>query len=313
MAVKQQNRKNNILLGQNNNALTWLVIINAVAFVILLFIKVVYENIYPSKGPVTGDGLFQTEIVSWLALPADFHTLGSRPWALLSYMFVHLDVLQFVSNLFWLWSFGYILQDLSGNSKLIPIYLYGGLAGGLFYLLGIHIIPGYSHQLQNVLPFVSGSASVMAVAVATTVLSPNYKIFPMINGGIPLWALTTIFVIVEYATVATTNGGYATGHLGAAFTGVIFVYQLRRGHDLGAWMARFVDWVDDLFNPEKKSAEENAKQKLFYKAVKKPYIKKTVVTQQRVDELLDKINQQGYHFLTDEERDFLKKASEEDL
>jgi hypothetical protein len=32
-----------------------------------------------------------------------------------------------------------------------------------------------------------------------------------------------------------------------------------------------------------------------------------------VDEILDKINQKGYHFLTEEEKDFLRKASEEDL
>jgi len=37
------------------------------------------------------------------------------------------------------------------------------------------------------------------------------------------------------------------------------------------------------------------------------------VTQQRIDEILDKINQKGYHFLTDEEKELLKRASEEDL
>ena len=34
--------------------------------------------------------------------------------------------------------------------------------------------------------------------------------------------------------------------------------------------------------------------------------------QQRVDEILDKINQRGYHFLTEEEKEILKKAAEKD-
>jgi hypothetical protein len=36
------------------------------------------------------------------------------------------------------------------------------------------------------------------------------------------------------------------------------------------------------------------------------------VTQQRIDEILDKINQQGYRFLTDEEKDILKRAADEE-
>ncbi|MBS1497488.1 MAG: rhomboid family intramembrane serine protease, partial [Bacteroidetes bacterium] len=43
-----------------------------------------------------------------------------------------------------------------------------------------------------------------------------------------------------------------------------------------------------------------------------PFTKSTNITQQRIDEILDKINQKGYHFLTDEEKQVLKKASEDD-
>ena len=44
-----------------------------------------------------------------------------------------------------------------------------------------------------------------------------------------------------------------------------------------------------------------------------PYSKQSIITQQRVDEILDKINNKGYQFLTDEEKQILKKAAEEDL
>jgi len=313
MAVMHQNRKNNILLGQSNNALTWLIIINALAFVAIFSIKVYYENSYPAKGPITGDGLFQKQVLDWLTLPSSFKMLATRPWTLLTFMFVHSGPLQILNTVLWLWSFGYILQDLAGNSKLVPIYIYGGLTAGVFYVLGINAFPSLSHQLQYSGAFLTGSASIMAVAVATTFLSPGYRLFPMINGGIPLWVLTAAFAVIVFSSFAITNVGFAFGHMGAAFLGMLFIHQLRRGRDWGEWMANFAGWVDDLFNPEKKLAKETPKQKLFYKAAKKPFVKKTVVTQQRVDDLLDKINQKGYHFLTDEEKDFLKKASEQEL
>ena len=44
-----------------------------------------------------------------------------------------------------------------------------------------------------------------------------------------------------------------------------------------------------------------------------PFNKTANVTQQRVDEILDKISQKGYHFLTDEEKSILKRAGEEEI
>ncbi len=311
MSVMQQNRKNNILLGQNNNALTWLIIINAVVFAGIYFIKVIYLLSYDKAA--NPELLFQTHILDWLTLPSSFDKLGSRPWTLITYMFTHDGVFPLIGTALWLWGFGYILQDLAGNNKLIPIYLYGGVAGGLFFLLAVHVFPGLRAEITTMQPFIGGGASIMAVAVATTTVSPGYRIFPMLNGGIPLWVLTLVFVIVDYATIASTNGAYAVGHLGGGLIGFIFIHQLRRGHDWSGWMISFTNWVDNLFNPEKKYAEDGEKQKLFYKAVKKPFVKKAVITQQKIDEVLDKINQKGYHLLTDEEKEFLKKASEQDL
>jgi hypothetical protein len=55
------------------------------------------------------------------------------------------------------------------------------------------------------------------------------------------------------------------------------------------------------------------KEELFYKAGKSPYTKTPRVTQERIDEILDKINQQGYDHLTEEEKELLKRASNEGL
>jgi len=78
-------------------------------------------------------------------------------------------------------------------------------------------------------------------------------------------------------------------------------------------MIKLANWTDDLFSPEKKHRSNTEKHRVFYKANQKPFEKTPHVTQQKVDELLDKINQKGYHLLTEEEKEFLKKASKEEL
>jgi hypothetical protein len=45
-----------------------------------------------------------------------------------------------------------------------------------------------------------------------------------------------------------------------------------------------------------------------------PYKKIPNITQKRIDDILDKINQQGFRLLTDEEKEILKRAADkEDL
>jgi len=154
------------------------------------------------------------------------------------------------------------------------------------------------------------ATSIVAVAVATTVLSPNYRLFPMLHGGIPLWVLTLVFVAIDFSTIGSTNGAVSISHIASGFTGFLFIAQVRRGRDPGAWMTSVSTWVNNLFNPEKKHKGE---EQFYYKTTRKPFEKTPHVTQQKLDEILDKINQQGYHFLTDEEKEFLKKASQEDF
>ena len=311
MAVMQQNRRNTILLGQDNNALTWLIIINAVIFIIINFIKIVYFLSYDT--PMVAQHNFQLQILDWFSLPASADKLVTRPWTILVYMFSHESVWQLIGTLLWLWGFGNILQDLTGNSKLFPIYIYGGFAGALFFLLMSNLIPQYRDITETALPFLGAGASVMAVALAATTLAPDYRIFPMINGGIPLWVLTLIFVAVDYATIASSNGSFAVAHLAGGAIGFLFIKQMQRGNDWGDWMIRFMNWVNDLFNPEKKIQKKPFAQQNFYKTERKPFEKIPRITQQKLDEILDKINQDGYQSLSVEEKEFLKKASQEDI
>ncbi len=253
-------------------------------------------------------------MLSWFVLPAQVDKLLTRPWTVFSYMFTHESIWSLIGTLLWLWGFGFILQDLTGNKKIIPIYLYGGFAGAVFFIATIYTFPVLRANIGNIYPMVGAGSAVMAIALATTTLAPGYRLLPMINGGIPLWVLTLIFVAFDYATIASSNAGTAVAHLAGAATGFVFIKQMQIGSDWSNWMNNSFEWVNNLFNPEKKYKKKPVKQQIFYKTSKKPFEKiASRFSQQRLDEILDKINEDGYGSLSNDEKDYLKKASKEDL
>jgi membrane associated rhomboid family serine protease len=307
MATTAPKKNQRISLGQDNNALVLLFAANMLMFVGIHIISIIYQL---SDIPMD---LFNKQVLDWLTLPASFDVFASKPWTMLLYMITHYGFWHLVSSMLWLWCFGYILQDLAGNSKLIPIYLYGGLTGALFFLLTNNLAPGLEKNLAFAAPMLGASASVMAVAIATTTMAPDYRLFPHIGGGVPLWVVAIIFVAIDFSTIGSGNTAVAAAHLSAGLIGFLFIRQLKRGSDWSAWMTEFVNWLDGLFNPEKKNTQRPLKDKQFYRSDRQPFEKKSNVTQKKLDAILDKINQHGYEFLSTEEKEFLERASKEEL
>jgi membrane associated rhomboid family serine protease len=301
----QQNRKK-LSVGADGNALMNLIAILLMVFVIFAFIQVVYTFTYGKEGSLR----YHAEIFPWMAMPADPKLLIQRPWTFLTHPFVHDGVWPVLANLLWLWAFGYIYQDLTGYRKLIPLFLYGSYAGAAVFLLSYNLIPGLRSELPNAMAWGAGSG-VMAIAIATTVLAPDYRIFPMLNGGIPLWVLTLIFAIIDLATIPYSTPGEHLSRLAGAGMGFLYQTQQNRGRDWSGWMNGTWDWLTNLFNPDKPGKAPAPKEQLYYNASVPPFKKKSNFTQQRVDEILDKINQRGFKSLTDEEREILKRASKD--
>jgi membrane associated rhomboid family serine protease len=310
MSYYQQQNRHRLSIGQDGNALTMLIAINLVVFVFLAFVKVVY---YFSNG-TAGSESFLNNFFYWLTLPADLDKFISRPWTLVTHMFVHdmNQVWHILGNMIWLWAFGYILQDLTGNRQVIPVFLYGAMAGALGYMLAYNLVTPLKEHIALSQAY-GASAGIMAIAVGATTLAPNYRIFTMLNGGIPIWVVTVLYMIIDLATIPESNPGGHIAHICGGLMGFLYMTMLRRGMDWGNWMNNFYDWLSNLFDPEKPKKGKSIKSQLFYKATVSPYKKTPTVTQQRIDEILDKISQKGYQSLTEDEKEILKRASQEDL
>jgi membrane associated rhomboid family serine protease len=295
-----------ISLGDDNNALMALVGMNALLFVSFGLIQIIF---YLTKSSETA---FQYQILRWFILPAKLSSLAEIPWTVFTYMFIHIGVIYTIVSLLWLWFFGTILQDLAGNSKIIPVYIYGGLVGAVMFIASSYAFPVLRDQIEYSSMY-GGNAGIMAIAIATTTLSPDFRLFKMLNGGIPLWILTILYVVIDFSGSQGTAHNLA--HLGGGLTGFLFVISLRKGYDWSRWMNRLYNWFGNLFNPDKPIGKrEKIKEKVFYNTRgQKPFVKRPVITQERIDEILDKISQKGYNHLSDEEKNILKKARETDF
>lgn len=298
-------KKQRFTLGQPDNALMWLFVFNVVFFLISLTIKAAISVNNNS------DALFYSQVLNWFQLPADIAKLANRPWTVLTAMFSEVEVFRGLSNMLWLWAFGSILQNLTGNKKLIPVYLYGGFASVIFFIVATYSIPSNKVAIDSA-GLLGANASVMAVAAAATLIAPGHRFFRHIRGGIPIWVLTIIYFVVDLAAVADKPAALPIAHIGGVLAGFSFVLLLQNKVDGSIWMNKLYSWFINLFNPDKNKERNSVKEIFFYKTGNRsPYSKTANVTEQRIDEILDKINQKGYSHLTKEEKEILKKASED--
>jgi membrane associated rhomboid family serine protease len=298
-------------IGRRGNTLVLLLAILVIVFCIFTFIHLSFRLTYPDRAAT--DNAYYKGIFNWFRMPSNLGTLATRPWTIVTYMFMHDEVFHMIGNIIWLWIFGYILQDLTGNKTIIPLFIYGGLAGAVLFLLSMNLFPGL-REAAPLSTLEGASAGVMAIAIATTLLAPNYRFFPMINGGIPLWVVTIIFVVIDFAMVAKDiNTGGHISHIGGAGLGLLFMWQYRKGNDWSAPLDRFFNWFNNLFNPATKERRKVSRDEYFYKTSgTEPFKKIPNLTQKRIDAILDKIGEKGYHQLTEEEKQILKRAAEDE-
>lgn len=300
-------QKHRFILGQAGNPLVSLVTLNIIFFILLITIRLIFF-LFQSN-----EIAFNQQVMQYFQLPAQVSKLVLVPWTIITYMFSQTGVINMLSNMLWLWAFGFILQELTGNKKIIPVYIYGGLAGALFFILSYYVIPPLKPAVGSA-AIMGSNAATMAVATAATMLAPGYRFFRNLGGGIPIWVLLLVYILIDYAGIATMGAAFSLSHLGGAIAGFLFIYLLNRNIDGSIWMNKIYTLMANLFSPSKKQGKNPIREKVFYNTGNRaPYKKSINLTQNRVDEILDKINQKGYAHLSEEEKNILKRASEEDL
>lgn len=284
-----------------NNAHIQLIIINVVIFVVFGVLMVILEV-------SQFDSLWKS-IHNQFAIPAQFSEFVTRPWTLLTYMFMHdlSGILHILFNMLVLYWFGRLFVEYLGSDKLIALYLLGGVAGAVAYLAAYNTIPFYSSRADEyAIAMVGASASINAIVVATATLLPNYTFFLLFFGPVRIKYIAAITVFLSFLGTVGSNAGGNIAHLGGALIGYVYMKQLQSGVNWGGWITVTIEWFKDLFKAKPRVKVSYRKEGSTTTAIKTQPGKPS---QDELDAILDKISAGGYESLTKEEKEKLFNAS----
>lgn len=284
-----------------NNAHVQLIIINIVMYVLLGVVMVLLT--------IPGFETLWVNIHNQFAIPAQFSEFVTRPWTMLTYMFTHdlSGILHILFNMLVLYWFGRLFVEYLGSDKLIAVYLLGGIAGAVAYLLAYNTVPFYAARAEQfAINMVGASASINAIVVATATLLPNYTFFLLFFGPVKIKYIAAITVFLSFLGTVGSNAGGNIAHLGGALIGFIYIKQLQSGINWGAWITATLDWVKGIGKPRPKV-------KVTWRNRQAGPVPKVNPTgkpsQDELDAILDKISAGGYESLTKEEKEKLFNAS----
>ena len=269
-----------------------------------------------------------TSIILWLiALPSDFFTtwmwfphtwfallprwddLLWQPWGVVTYMFVHADVLHLFVNMIWLYIFGKIFLIYLSPRQFLSLYLNGGMVAGLAYVA--------LYNLMNVLgavviaaPLVGASGAVMAIVFGVAFYARNEQLHFFFLGSIKIqYFAIALFILDIFMAGSMQNLGGHIAHIGGALWGYLFAKMLRSTHkDITEPMQRLIDWVvnlgDNLISQiqrkHKIQTTGNSQASRPNRSTQSDTEKEQ--RQARIDKILDKIRTFGYDSLSAEEK-----------
>ena len=144
---------------------------------------------------------------------------------LLSYMFLHGDILHLLSNMLFLWVFGDNIEDALGHIKFLLFYLACGIFAALVHAW---MIPASN------LPLIGASGAVAGVIAAYLMLHPLVRVWVLAFRIIPLrisaaWVLG-VWVATQLVMVFLNQPDQVAwwAHIGGMVAGAVLVVFLRR-------------------------------------------------------------------------------------
>jgi membrane associated rhomboid family serine protease len=281
------------------NVLSRLMLINTVVFLIVSFINL-FTFLFAAGE--TGSQLPLSILGQYLALPSSFAALASKPWTIITYMFLQEDFFHILFNLIMLYFGGLLFIEYLGEKRLLWSYLAGGIVGALFFLVAFNVFPAFE-PVKGIAVALGASASVLAIIIAVATYVPDYTVQLLFIGRVKLKYLAIIFVVIDLLSIPSGNPGGHIAHLGGAFWGFLYALMLRNGTDL----YRFLNFSGFSMPRRKSFTTENTENKRPYSDDE--YNARKQKTQAKIDEILDKISKSGYSSLTKEEKELLFKTS----
>ena len=222
-----------------------------------------------------------------------------RYWEFITFQFLHGSVGHVLFNSLVFFFFGPFMERWWGSARFLLFYLLCGIAGALFYIL--LAFTGVLHADPREY-LIGASAGIYGVLIGVAVVAPDLRVtllFPPIELSMRQLAIAMLAIAVgSVALQVGGNEGGEAGHLGGAILGFLLV---RFPGILGKTGS------DPAISPSKPRPRPSRSRQL---PKLRPRSELEKQQDSAVDLILDKISREGFQSLTQEERDFLQKASE---
>lgn len=271
---------------QSGNPVFFYIGINVLIFVVLSLLNIPY---FLSGN---GGGAYDALVREYAGFPAQLSKLPYRFYTIITYQFFHDGLFHVLFNMLWLYWLGNIFLDFLKPRQFHFVYLAGGIAGALLYLLAYNVFPVFAPALPGA-TVIGSSAAVMAVIIATATLLPDYSMRLLFLGDVKLKYLALAYIVLDLIGIASKDAGQSFAHLGGAVMGFAYIKLLKNGNDWSNIFKR----KPKLRVVKNESVKQNNKKQVDR------------VNQEEIDRILDKISKTGYDKLDKQEKETLFKAS----
>ncbi len=235
-----------------------------------------------------------------------------------TYLFMHGSLEHLFFNMFALWMFGRIIEQVMGQKRFLTYYLVCGIGAGLMqelvqYIHYLTIVPDLPtvdpDQLADALNMwntVGASGAVYGILLAFGMTFPEEKLF-IIPIPLPIKAKYFVagYAVIELmSAMMRSNDGVAhMAHLGGMLFGLLLLLHWRHP---GGLKKKIQGWWDKIGTSKqpKFHYQKNSKfsDEMDYNARQQAY-------QKEIDRILEKVRKRGYGSLTEEEKRKLFDAS----
>ena len=146
-------------------------------------------------------------------------------YTLITYMFLHANIIHLASNMLFLWVFGDNVEDALGHVRYLAFYVTCGVVAGLVHT---YMLP------TSKLPLIGASGAVAGVIGAYLMLHPRVMVWVLAFRIIPLkisaaWVLG-VWIATQVGMVLIKQSDEVAwwAHIGGVVTGALLILFLRR-------------------------------------------------------------------------------------
>jgi len=146
-------------------------------------------------------------------------------YTLLTYMFMHGDILHLFSNMIFLWVFGDNIEDALGHARYLAFYILCGVIAAMVHAL---MMP------SSRIPLIGASGAVAGVVSAYLILHPQVRVWVLVLRFIPLrltaaWVLGAWIAMQFFMLIVPDVTPIAWwAHVGGIVAGAALVVVMRR-------------------------------------------------------------------------------------